>query len=286
MECMVKVRIGVQTSISGGIQNAVRREKKKGGNCGQIFSHSPQSWDEPSVEEDEMKNFKSMCKANNIRPWIIHTSYLVNLCTPKEELGRKSKHSMQQEVNIASKLDIKYVNTHLGAHTGSGVQTGLRNAAKRIDDIEVPEDVEIVIETDAGGGTRIGHKMQQLETVQSLTDTNLKFCIDTAHIWAAGYQIDTRSGVSSTIEKFDTLIGLDNLVLVHLNDSKHDIGTNRDEHEHLGRGTIGKEGIESVVEWCEKLDIPMIAETPITDSRGDEENIKFVRDVLNSDASK
>lgn len=278
---MVNGRIGVQTSISGGIQNAVYEQIEKGGNCGQIFSHSPQSWDEPDPSDNEVEEFKSLCDEENIRPWVIHTSYLVNLCTPKDQLGKKSRKSIQQEVDVASELDIPYVNTHLGAHTGAGEEQGLINAAKRIDGIDVPEGVEIVIESDAGGGTKMGDDIEHLSKMQELTDTKLKFCIDTAHIWAAGYRLDGPSEVDSTFEVFDKLVGLENLSLIHLNDSKHEIDTNRDEHQHLGEGYIGEEGIKRVVERAGKLGVPMIAETPITDRRGDEENIQFARDVLN-----
>lgn len=280
---MSKVRIGVQTSISGGIQNAVVEQIEKNGNCGQIFSHSPQSWDNPSPSSDEITKFKTLCRNKDVRPWVIHSSYLVNLCTPKDDLGTKSQESMQQEVNIASELNIPYVNTHLGAHTGAGKEKGLQNAAERIDSINIPDGVKIVVESDAGGGTKLGHKIEHLSKIQKMTDTNLKFCIDTAHTWAAGYRIDTRIGVESTLDEFDRQVGLEDLALIHLNDSKHGVGTNRDEHQHLGDGKIGYEGIRSVVREAHKMDIPMIAETPITDDKGDEQNIQLVKDIVSNE---
>lgn len=276
---MENILIGVHTSISGGIYNAVKEQKEKGGNCGQIFSHSPQSWSDPNVSDDEIKKFNKLCDDMDIKPWVIHASYLVNLCTPKDDLGKKSKNSIQSELDIASKLNIPYVNVHLGAHTGAGVDEGLKNAAHRIDELDVPKDVELVIESDAGGGTRIGDDVEHLSRIQELTETHLRFCIDTAHIWAAGYEISTRNGVERTLNQFDEFVGLEDLAIIHLNDSKYDCGTNRDEHQHLGDGEIGKEGIKQFIIRSGKLGIPIIAETPITDEKNDKDNINFVKET-------
>lgn len=176
-----KLRIGVQTSISGGIQNAVKSQEEKTGNCGQIFSHSPRSWDSPNPDDKEVEEFKSMCEDKDIRPWVIHASYLVNLCTPRNELGYKSESSMQDEVDVASKLGIPYVNVHLGAHTGAGVESGLQNSIQRINRLDVPEDVTVVVETDAGSGTRLGGNFEHLSVVDKQTDKEIEFCLDTAH---------------------------------------------------------------------------------------------------------
>lgn len=275
-----KLRVGVQTSISGGVQNAVKSQEKKTGNCGQIFSHSPRSWDSPNPDKEEIKKFRSMCRDKDIKPWVIHASYLVNLCTPKNELGQKSKSSMQDEVNIASRLGIPYVNVHLGAHTGAGVEDGLQNAARRINELDVPEDVTIVVETDAGSGTRLGGKFEHLSAIDEKTDKRIEFCLDTAHTWAAGYDLSTKKDVKDSFEEFDDIVGLDKLSIIHLNDSKHGLGTNKDEHQHLGEGKIGKEGIKSVIKRGFKEDVFFIAETPITEHKNDKDNMSVAREML------
>ena len=275
---MEDIRVGVHTSISGGVQSSVAEQNDKGGNCGQIFSHSPQSWDKPDHCEEDIREFRESCEELDIQPWVIHESYLVNLCTPKKGLAKKSVESLQSELNTASELGIQYVNVHLGAHTGAGEEQGLENAATRINSLEVPDDVDLVIETDAGGGTKLGGQLEHLRKVQDKTEHDLEFCVDTAHSWAAGYPIDSRRGVEDLFSQFDSMIGLDKLSIIHLNDSKHDIGTNKDEHEHLGRGMIGEEGITKMIEMAGNRNIPLIAETPITAERNDKDNIQFVRD--------
>ena len=277
---MEKPQIGVQTSISGGIHNAVKEQIEKGGTCGQIFSHSPQSWDEPSPSDEEIEEFSKLCSRNDVQPWIIHASYLVNLCTPKDALGNKSRDSMQAELDVAKKIGIPFINVHLGAHTGAGVEQGLRNAAERIDSLDVPNGLDVVIESDAGSGTKLGGNIEHLARMQELTDTHLKFCVDTAHSFAAGYDISSKKGVEEMFNEFDELVGLEDLEIIHLNDSKHECDTNKDEHEHLGQGEIGQEGIEAVVRRAGNMNLTMIAETPITEERGDEENIQMVKDAL------
>jgi deoxyribonuclease-4 len=277
------LRIGVHTSISGGVQNAVISQEEKTGNCGQIFSHSPRSWDSPNPSPEDVQAFKSMCQSKDIKPWVIHASYLVNLCTPKDNLGTKSRNSMQDEVEVASKLGIPYVNVHLGAHTGAGVEQGLQNAADRIDSLDVPDDVTVVVETDAGGGTRLGGQFEHLRKVDDMTDKRLEFCLDTAHTWAAGYPLSTHKDVLRMFEEFGDVVGLDKLSIIHLNDSKHGIATNKDEHQHLGEGEIGYNGIKSVLKFGVKNDLFFIMETPITEHKNDRDNLSVARKMLSED---
>lgn len=273
------VRIGVQTSISGGIHKAVERQKEKTGNCGQVFSHSPQSWSEPSITNEESSKFQDLCSDNDINPWVVHTSYLVNLCSPRDDLRRKSIDSVQTDLEVADRLNMKYVNTHLGAHTGAGEEKGIQNAIESINQLNIPDGVELLIETDSGSGTNLGSKFDQLQVLQEKTENKIGFCIDTAHIWAAGYDLTTEKSVDSVFQTVDKTIGIENVKLFHMNDSKHDMGTNRDEHQHLGEGEIGYEGISSVVDVAGRNNIPMIAETPITDEKGDPWNLNRVRSM-------
>lgn len=171
----MSLKVGAHVSISssrasndpetppyGNIANAVFRQKQFGGNCGQIFTHSPQVWQDPNIGDEEAERFREGTERDLEGPWVIHTSYLVNLCTPKEGLREKSLDSMQKEVDAADTLGIPYVNVHLGAHTGAGVEGGLDNAASVIDDIDVPDGVTILIESDAGAGTKLGGEFEHL----------------------------------------------------------------------------------------------------------------------------
>jgi len=275
------MRVGAHESIAGGVYNAVDEQIEDGGNCGQIFTHSPQVWQDPDIGDDEAERFRSLSAENDVGPWVIHSSYLVNLCTPKEGLREKSIDSMQKEVDAADKLDIPYVNVHLGAHTGAGVDGGLDNAASALDELDIPEAVTVLIESDAGSGTKLGGDFEHLAEVLDRSEQDLDVCIDTAHAFAAGYDLSTEEAVHDTIAAFDDVVGLEHLECVHLNDSKHECGTNKDEHAHIGEGLIGEEGMRAFVNHPDLEDVPLVLETPHEDGKGFAWNIERVRELRN-----
>ena len=273
------LRVGAHTSIAGGVHNAVDEQREYSGNCGQIFSHSPQVWQDPNVDEDNADRFRTESDECDIGPWVIHSSYLVNLCTPKDDLRAKSIDSMQQEVDAADLLDIEYVNVHLGAHTGAGVEQGLDNAASALDELDVPDGVTVLVESDAGSGTKLGGEFEHLAAVLDRSEQDLAVCLDTAHAFAAGYDLSTPEGVDDTMAAFDDVVGLDNLACVHLNDSKHECGTNKDEHAHIGEGKIGTEGMEAFVNHDALRDVPLVLETPTEDGKGFAWNVDRVKEL-------
>ena len=273
------VRVGAHTSIAGGAFNAVEEQVEYGGNCGQIFSHSPQVWQSPNIEDEEAERFRSLTADHGVGPWVIHSSYLVNLCTPKEDLREKSRQSMQEEVDAAAKLDVDYVNVHLGAHTGAGVDGGLDNAASVLDDLDVPAGVTVLVESDAGSGTKLGGEFEHLAAVRERTGLDIEFCLDTAHVFAAGYDLSTPEGVAETLAAFDDVVGYEDLACVHLNDSKHDCGTHKDEHAHVGEGLIGEAGMRAFVNHEAVRDLPFVLETPTEDGKSFAWNIERVREL-------
>jgi deoxyribonuclease-4 len=273
------LRVGAHASIAGGVHNAVAEQLEYGGNCGQIFSHSPQMWQRPNIGDEEAERFRERSEREDLGPWVVHSSYLVNLCTPKDDLREKSVRSMQEEVDAAAKLDVPYVNVHLGAHTGAGVEQGIDNAASALDALDVPGGVTVLVESDAGSGTKLGDRFQQLAAVRERTDLDIAFCLDTAHIWAAGYDISTPGGVDETFAAFDDLVGLEDLACVHLNDSKHGCGTNKDEHAHVGEGEIGVEGMRAILNHPELRDLPFVLETPTEDGKSFAWNVERCREL-------
>ncbi|WP_435152193.1 deoxyribonuclease IV [Haladaptatus sp. DFWS20] len=286
------MRVGAHVSISsskvssdeskpphGNIANAVPRQVTFGGNCGQIFTTSPQVWKDPDISDEEADLFKRETAGKLDGPWVIHSSYLVNLCTPKDDLRAKSIDSMQKEVDAADKLGVEYVNVHLGAHTGAGVEGGLENAASALDELDIPDGVTVLIESDAGSGTKLGGDFEHLAEVLSESNQDLDVCIDTAHAFAAGYDLSTRKGVEETIEKFDEVVGLEHLQCIHLNDSKHECGTNKDEHAHIGKGLIGEEGMKTLINHPELEDVPLVLETPTENGKGFAWNIEHVKEL-------
>ncbi|MFB6087723.1 MAG: deoxyribonuclease IV [Haloarculaceae archaeon] len=273
------MRIGAHTSIAGGVYNAVDEQVEYGGNCGQIFSHSPQVWQDPDVGDDEAERFRERAAEHGIGPWVIHSSYLVNLCTPKEGLREKSIDSMQKEVEAADKLGIEYVNVHLGAHTGAGVEAGLDNAASALDELDVPEGVTVLVESDAGSGTKLGGEFEHLAGVLDRSEQDLEICLDTAHAFAAGYDLSTPEAVEDTVREFDDVVGLDRLACIHLNDSKHECGTNKDEHAHVGEGLIGEDGMRAIVNHEGWRDRPFVLETPTEGGKSFAWNVERAREL-------
>jgi deoxyribonuclease-4 len=273
------MRVGAHVSVAGGVDNAVGNQRDVGGNCGQIFTHSPQVWQDPNVDDDEAATFREGTAEHLDGPWVIHSSYLVNLCTPKDDLRAKSIDSMQREVDAADKLGIKYVNVHLGAHTGAGVDGGLDNAVSALDELDVPTGVTVLVESDAGSGTKLGGDFEHLAAVLDESAHDLGVCLDTAHAFAAGYDLSTTAGVDETVDEFDDVIGLDNLHCIHLNDSKHACGTNKDEHAHIGEGEIGVDGMRRIVSHPDLRERPFVLETPTEDGKSFAWNIDRVHEL-------
>lgn len=286
------MNVGAHVSISGSrvdsdsetppysdIRNAVPRQLAFGGNCGQIFTASPRVWKQPSITEEEAEGFREETAKNLDGPWVIHSAYLVNLCTPKDDLRRKSIDSMQADLDAATQLGVPYVNVHLGAHTGAGVEGGLDNAAETIAELDIPDDVMLLIESDAGSGTKLGGEFDHLAGIIDRTDEEIGICIDTAHTLVAGNDLTTPEAVDETIGRFDDVVGLKHLKYIHLNDSKHDVGTHKDEHALIGEGYIGEDGIAAIINHPELRDLPYALETPTEDGKGFEWNIAKTKEL-------
>ncbi len=270
-------RIGAHTSIAGGVHHAVEEQREYGGNCGQIFSRSPRVWHDPQIDDAAATRFCELTTRYDLRPWLIHSSYLVNLATPQADLREKSRQSLQQDIDTAARLDIGYVNVHLGAHTGAGVEAGLENAVTALDALDVPQDVTVLIESDAGAGTKLGSTFQELAVIRDQTALSIGVCLDTAHLFASGYDISTPKGVDALFRAFDDSLGLDALHCIHLNDSKHACGTHKDEHAHIGEGQIGERGLRAVINHDAVQEIPLILETPTEDGKSFRWNIDRVQ---------
>jgi deoxyribonuclease-4 len=276
------LRIGAHASIAGGIHNAVEEQLEYEGNCGQIFTHSPQVWQDPNVGDEEAERFRRLSEEHDVRPWVIHSSYLVNLSTPKDDLQEKSVDSMQKEVDAAAKLGVRFVNVHSGAHTGAGVEGGLENAASALEELDVPAGVTVLIESDAGSGTKLGGSFDELAAILERCEQDLDVCLDTAHLFAAGYDLSTPEGVEETLAAFDDQVGLEHLKCVHLNDSKHECGTNKDEHAHVGEGLIGEAGMHAFVNHDAVRDVPLVLETPTENGKSFAWNVDRVREFRES----
>ena len=278
------MQIGAHVSISGSldlaVDNAVERE------CGafQIFTRNPRSWFAKDLDPIQVKKFKEKLQKSRIdrMATCAHMPYLPNLSSPDEDGYQKSIKSMTQEIERCHELGIPYLVTHLGSHKGSGEENGIRRLVGALNKVaETNADVIILLENTAGQKNSVGSDFTQLEEIFSKCKPSKKFgiCLDTCHAFVAGYDLRTKEDVTKAIKKFDDSIGLENLKILHLNDSKGELNSNRDRHDHIGLGEIGKEGLGEIVKIMNKNNIPIVLETPIDDIRDDFENISKAKSL-------
>jgi deoxyribonuclease-4 len=279
--------LGCHLSISGGLHRAFEQAKKLEINAMQIFSHNARSWKFSALTPEEIEQFKRAWTESPVEYIVIHTSYLINLASPKRNVYYGSIHALKKEIERAGQLGIPHVNTHVGAHLGIGAQEGLRRIARALDQaLEGPEaethpSVMILLENDAGTGTSLGAKFEELGTILDNVKhpERLGVCFDTCHGFAAGYDFRTPEGLEAVLREMDRAFGLEKLKLIHANDSRYPLGSRKDRHEHLGRGHIGLEGFRLVVNHPKLRDLPFILETPKADE--EEDKLDSEMDVVN-----
>lgn len=276
----MKFRVGAHVSVSGGVDKAVERQEEVGGNCGQIFAGSPRTWSVSEYEEAEGDEFLDARDEEDQNPYVIHSTYLVNLATPKDDLFEKSLKCLQKELEAAENLEVEYVVFHPGAHTGSGRENGIERIAEGLDELEIPENVTLLLENTAGKGTTLGKTMGELREMIKASETDeekIGVCIDTCHAHAAGYELREDEGFEDFLQEIEEDLGLEKVKILHLNDSKDEKGSEKDNHEHIGEGNIGLEGFRNVVNSEKLEEIPMVLETPNTDEKGYGENIEQIK---------
>lgn len=282
-DSFIRMNIGAHVSIRGGFTKAFDEIREIGGTCGQIFTHSPRTWRFPDIDEEEAAQFKEIYKTKEIWPILIHESYLTNLATPKEDIYEKSMETMKKEITAAKMLGIEYIKVHPGSHLGQGEEKGLEQIAESLSQLEpLADDVVILLETTAGKGTDLGYTFEQLQYLRETTTIETGICLDTCHVFAAGYAIAAPEGLDTTVENLDSIIGLNHVTAVQLNDSKHPFGSRKDEHAHIGLGEIGEEGFRVFLNHPKIRDLPFILETPADSLRGHKENIEAVKTLVKS----
>ena len=278
------MQIGAHVSISGSLDLAVDNAVERECNAFQIFTRNPRSWFAKDLDPVQVKKFKEKLQKSGIdrMATCAHMPYLPNLSSPDEDGYQKSIKSMTQEIERCHELGIPYLVTHLGSHKGSGEENGIRRLVGALNKVaETNADVIILLENTAGQKNSVGSDFTQLEEIFSKCKPSKKFgiCLDTCHAFVAGYDLRTKEDVTKAIKKFDDSIGLENLKILHLNDSKGELNSNRDRHDHIGLGAIGKEGLGEIVKIMNKNNIPIVLETPIDDIRDDFENISKAKSL-------
>ena len=278
------VQIGAHVSISGSIANAITNASERECSAFQVFTSNPRGWHAKDLTDDNVTNYKNNLSQSNIDRFatVAHMPYLPNLSSPEIPVYEKSIHTMIREVERCDKLGIPYLVTHLGSHKGTGEDKGIQRLVGALTEVaKTNRDVTILLENTAGQKNSVGSDFTQLAEIFFGLKPASRFgiCIDTCHAFAAGYDLRNEKNVKDVFEKFDSEIGLKHIKIIHLNDSKGELGCHLDRHEHIGLGHIGEAGLSQIVKLANKNKIPIVLETPIDERRTDFENIRKAKDL-------
>ncbi|OLB92021.1 MAG: endonuclease [Thaumarchaeota archaeon 13_1_40CM_38_12] len=279
------MQVGMHVSIAGSIDRAVDNAMAMGCTAFQIFTRNPRGWAAKPLSSNDITSFKEKLGGSKIDRYatVAHMPYLPNLSSPDEDPFAKSLSSLVNEIKRCSKLGVPFIVAHLGSHKGAGDKTGIEKLVKAFTKAaqDTSDDVMILLENTAGQKNSVGSNFEQLASILFQLKPTKRFgiCFDTCHAFAAGYDLRKEKIASQTLDKFDKAIGFEHLRILHLNDSKGELGCNKDRHEHIGLGQIGELGLSYVIKKANSKKIPIILETPIDERRDDVGNMKKVREL-------
>lgn len=278
--------LGAHMSIAGGVFNAVLAGERATCDVIQIFTKQSNQWRAKPLTDEEIERFFDEQKRTGVKVACAHDSYLINLASPDDLLYKKSMESFKIELERCGTLKILYLVMHPGSHVGSGEETGLRRIADAFNLLfdQLPENkTSVCLETTAGQGTNLGYNFEQLAQVIDMVEdkSRMAVCLDTCHIFAAGYPLQEPKDYRATIKQFNEILGLKRLKVIHLNDSKKPFSSRKDRHEHIGVGELGLEPFRNLLNDRRMARIPMILETPKDeDLHQDIENLKILRSLI------
>lgn len=275
--------IGFHFSAAGGPEKALERAGDLNVDTVQIFLKNNNRWQGPPVKEQQIADFKYLREKQGPYRLFAHAGYLINPAGDGEVL-EKSRRSLGDELHRASLLEIPYLVLHPGSHRDLGRTEGIKRIIETLDGTFEADsgDTVILLETTAGQGTSIGHRFEDLEEIMAASrfPQRLAVCLDTCHIFAAGYDLVDPEGYEKTIEQFSRFIGLEKLKLIHLNDSKRQKESRVDRHEHIGEGLIGDKGFKNLLNDRRLEDVPLVLETPKPDANSDQRNLERVLSLI------
>ncbi len=260
-----KILVGAHMSIAKSLHLAFERGESIGCTAMQIFTKSCRIMFGKPIEQEEVRLFKEAHKNSNIQSVIVHAGYLINLCTKGDTKEKQATAALEHELDRCTQLGLPYLVLHPGSHLGAGEQAGIENIARNLDHaLEKTKDISVLLETMAGQGTGLGHTFEQLNLMRSSCDhkKRIGFCLDTCHIFAAGYNLSDKEHYKKVFDLFDDTLGLSHLKAIHLNDSKTEAGSRVDRHAPIGEGKIPLEIFQQIMNDKHLVDIPKILETP------------------------
>ncbi|MDH3976266.1 MAG: deoxyribonuclease IV [Deltaproteobacteria bacterium] len=278
--------LGAHMSISGGIDLAIDRGEQVGCHVMQVFTKNSNQWQGKALEESVIESYKSKLEKSPVSEVIAHDSYLINLASPEKEMRQRSFDAFLDEMERCRKLGISSLVMHPGSHKGAGEEGGLKIITEEFNELLAMTDgwgVHIVVETTAGQGTNLGYRFEHIASIIDgvKEKDRIKVCFDTCHVFAAGYDLSTEEGYYETMERFESLIGLDRLAAFHINDSKKALGSRVDRHEHLGKGELGETPFRLIMNDPRFAGIPKILETPKgKEMEEDKVNLAYLRNLV------
>ncbi len=280
-----KLLLGAHVSIAGGVFNAPYNGREATCEVVQIFTKSSNQWRAKPLTEEDAEKFVAAQKETGVTVACAHDSYLINLASPDKTLHKKSYNAFVEEMRRCDLLRIPNLVMHPGSHVGSGEDAGVKRVAdsfNRMFDDDPDGKVAICMETTAGQGTNLGYSFDQLAQMIDMVENKrrLGICLDTCHIFAAGYAIGTEKDYRATMKAFDRVLGLKNLRIIHVNDSKKGYGSKVDRHEEIGKGAIGKKPFGYFMNDQQLAKIPKILETPKKSPDDDIRNLDLLRSLV------
>ena len=265
------MRLGAHVSISGSLDLAVDRAQALGCECLQIFYGSPRQWRLISYSDEVIARFAQKRRAAHLDPLVAHGAYLVNLATSNRKYRRRSVASLLATARGVQRLAGLGVVTHLGSRLGAPRRQALQRIAGAVREVlDGTEGVMVLLENSAGSGSSLGASFEDFSDIIDLLkgDSRVGVCLDTAHLFAAGWDLRHREGVDAMVEAFDHAAGWDRVRVLHLNDSKVPLGSHLDRHENIGEGHLGIDGFRAIVTHPLLRTLPGILETPGFDQKG------------------
>ncbi len=287
-----RVRLGAHMSIAGGLDQAPLRGQQAGCDTIQVFTKSNRQWQAKPLSEAEVAAFQAALRATGIRPGVAHDCYLINLASPKGPVRKQSLAAFRVEMERAERLGIPYLVTHPGQHLGAGEAEGIARVGEALNLLHAAlpaARLQILLETTAGQGSSLGCRFEQIAAILEQLERaeRVGICLDTCHVFAAGYDIASPTGYRRTLRELDACLGLARLKVIHLNDSEKGLGSHVDRHTHIGQGALGLQAFRLLLADPRLRRVPMILETPKDGDalKSDRLNLARLRGLLNGQRS-
>ena len=274
--------LGAHFSIAKGLHQALFTARDYGCTAVQVFTKNSNTWKEKTLSNEDIRLFEEARKKTGIKHIASHTSYLINLASPEKKKYAMSREALKQELIRCAALKIPFVVLHPGSHMESGADAGIKRIASAVNSVfdGLPKNpTRLLLETTSGQGFNLGHTFEQLAFIMEKIEhkDHLGVCLDTCHVFAAGYDLRTRAAYKKTMMTFESVIGLDHLYWIHLNDSMREMGTRIDRHEHIGQGFIGETAFRMLMNDSRLRNIPKVLETPKGESKKDWDQINLAK---------